>query len=210
MKALNLYAGLGGNRTKWNDVIPGISVTAVELEAELAMVYKERFPNDNVIVGDAHRYLLKHFKEYDFIWTSPPCPTHSRLVSSNKNKEAYDLRYPDMRLYQEIIFLSNFFKGKYCVENVIPYYRPLIQAQKRGRHYYWCNFKLPKDIERKKKFAMSRGIMELQLLEEYHGIKLNVPVKDYRQKLRNMVDYKAGEAILRASITEPSVLDYFK
>lgn len=209
MKILNLYAGLGGNRYKWNDVIPDISVTAVELEAELAMAYQERFPDDSVIVGDAHQYLLRHFKEYDFIWSSPPCPTHSLLVNSNKDKEAYDLRYPDMRLYQEIIFLSNFFDGKYCVENVIPYYRPLIQYQKRGRHCFWCNFKLPKNIGRDKYFSLSRGAGEVELLEEYHDIRLDVPVNNYRQKLRNMVDYEAGEAILRASIAEPLILDYF-
>ena len=45
-----------------------------------------------------------------------------------------------MKLYQEIIFLDNWFDGKYVVENVIPYYEPLIPAKKRGRHLYWTNF----------------------------------------------------------------------
>ena len=34
-----------------------------------------------------------------------------------------------------VYVVDNYFKGKYCVENVIPYYEPLIPAQKRGRHY---------------------------------------------------------------------------
>mgnify|MGYP003155599452 CR=1 FL=1 len=49
-----------------------------------------------------------------------------------------------MKLYEEIIFLKHFFKGKYCVENVKSYYDPLIPPQHIGRHYLWANFKIPK------------------------------------------------------------------
>ena len=77
MKILNLYACLGGNRYKWNEVKDDIEVTAVELDEELARLYQERFPNDKVIVADAHQYLLDHYKEFDFIWSSPPCHPHS-------------------------------------------------------------------------------------------------------------------------------------
>ena len=69
MKILNLYACLGGNRYKWGDEH---EITAVELDKDLAHLYQERFPNDKVIVADAHQYLLDHYKEFDFIWTSPP------------------------------------------------------------------------------------------------------------------------------------------
>jgi hypothetical protein len=34
MKILNLYACLGGNRYKWNEVKEDIEVTAVELDSE--------------------------------------------------------------------------------------------------------------------------------------------------------------------------------
>src|SRR5680860_1285631 len=74
MDVLNLYAGIGGNRKLWTDC----DVTAVEWDEETAKVYQDYFPNDKVIVGDAHQYLLDHYKEFDFIWSSPPCPTHSR------------------------------------------------------------------------------------------------------------------------------------
>ena len=137
-KILNLYACLGGNRYKWDEVAENLGleleVTAVELDQELARMYQERFPNDIVIIADAHQYLLDHFKEFDFIWSSPPCPTHSRIRITQKNQEFYIPKYPDMTLYEEIIFLENHFTGKYVVENVIPYYEPLIEAQKRGRH----------------------------------------------------------------------------
>ena len=66
-RVLNLYACLGGNRYKWTDC----EVTAVELDPELARMYKERFPNDTVIVADAHQYLLDHYKEFDFIISIP-------------------------------------------------------------------------------------------------------------------------------------------
>jgi len=120
-KILNLYACLGGNRYKWDEVA-NIEVTAVELDPEAARLYQERFPNDIVIVADAHQYLLDHYKEFDFIWSSPPCPTHSRLVLTNKDRDGANNKYPDMSLYQEVLFLKHIYKGSYCVENVIPYY----------------------------------------------------------------------------------------
>ena len=138
IKVLNLYAGIGGNRKLWpNDKV---EVTAVENVPEIAKIYQDFFPMDKVIVCDAHQFLLEHFEEYDFIWSSPPCPTHSRIVTLLKNKKKYDIKYPDMKLYQEILLLTHFFKGKWVVENVISYYNPLINPQKDGRHYYWANF----------------------------------------------------------------------
>ena len=52
--------------------------------------------------------------------------------------------YPDMKLWQEIIFLNQFFKGLWMVENVIPFYEPFLpQYTKIGRHFIWSNFKIP-------------------------------------------------------------------
>lgn len=131
LRACNLYCGIGGNRKLWTDV----DVTAVELDPEIAAIYQSYFPDDTVIVGDAHQYLLDHYKQFDFIWASPPCPTHSRM-----NVNFNIVRYADMKLYQEIILLKTYFKGQYCVENVVPYYEPLIQGTRYNRHYYWTNF----------------------------------------------------------------------
>ena len=93
--------------------------TAVELDPELARLYQERFPNDIVIIEDAHQYLLDHYKEFNFIWTSPPCPSHSRARYWNASN--YDTTtepiYPDMTLYQEILFLKHWYKtGKFVVD----------------------------------------------------------------------------------------------
>src|SRR5690606_19977939 len=139
LKVLNLYACLGGNRLLWTDC----DVTAVELDPELARLYQERFPNDTVVVGDAHQYLLDHYKEFDFIWSSPPCPTHSRARFWSSGSGKIEPFYPDMSLYQEIIFLQNYFNGKWVVENVIPFYEPLIQGRKIGRHLFWSNLFIP-------------------------------------------------------------------
>jgi DNA (cytosine-5)-methyltransferase 1 len=143
MKVLNLYACLGGNRYKWTDC----EVTAVELDPELARLYQERFPNDKVIIADAHQYLLDHYKEFDFIWSSPPCPSHS-ITNHFLNAKGI-IRYPDMGLWQEIIFLTHFYKGKFCVENVKSYYEPMFNPQCIGRHYLWANFRIP-NIEQPK------------------------------------------------------------
>ena len=206
MKILNLYACLGGNRYKWDEVAKEkgieIEVTAVELDPEAARLYQERFPNDKVIVADAHQYLLDHFKKFDFIWSSPPCPSHSRLVLSNKNKENYDLRYPDMTLYQEVIFLDNFFKGKYCVENVIPYYEPLIPAQKRGRHLYWSNIKLPTDLKERQTIGISTAKNEVKKLCEFHDFDFTKYKGEQRidKMARNLVDYEAGRTIFEVAL----------
>lgn len=136
MKILNLYAGIGGNRKLWNN---DIEVTAVEINPDIADIYKDLYPNDKVIVGDAHEYLLKHFREFDFIWASPPCQSHSNLNFYNWNIPQR-LRYPEMTLYQEILLLKHFFKGKWVIENVKPYYEPLIPPTfKADRHYFWSS-----------------------------------------------------------------------
>ena len=121
MKILNLYAGIGGNRKLWDN---NHDITAVEIDSDIASVYQDLYPKDKVIIDDAHEYLRKHFREYDFIWASPPCPTHSVLQMTRYYTK--DLKYPDMALWQEIIWLRSFFKGNWVVENVKTYYQPLI------------------------------------------------------------------------------------
>ena len=196
-KILNLYACLGGNRAKWDEVADNLEITAVELDDELARMYQERFPNDKVIVADAHQYLLEHYKEYDFIWSSPPCPTHSTIRMTQKTKSGFIPKYPDMMLYQEIIFIDNHFKGKYVIENVIPYYEPLIPAKKRGRHLYWTNFNLPSDLNGRK-LGENLTYANQQNLEKWHKIDLTKYKGSQRKDkiARNLVDFEVGKTIL--------------
>jgi len=194
MKILNLYACLGGNRLKWNDVRDDIEVTAVELDSELARLYKERFPNDEVVVGDAHEYLLNNYEKFDFIWSSPPCPSHSK--SRYARKETTKPLFPDLKLYEEVIFLDYWFDGKYVVENVTPYYDPLIHGKKRGRHIYWTNFNLPNDL-RERKSGIMEGKNEVERWCEFHEYDFRKYKGEQRldKIARNLVDYEAGRTI---------------
>jgi len=205
MKILNLYACLGGNRYKWGD---DHEITAIELDPELARLYQERFPNDKVIVTDAHQYLLDYYKEFDFIWSSPPCPTHSTFQLSMQTTRK--MAYPDMKLYQEIIFLQTFFKGKYVVENVIPYYTPLITANKRGRHLYWTNFNLPNNLKGRKNPDLARTNNLIIALSKFHDYDFTKYKGDQPMNkiARNLVDYEAGKTILdtaRGIITKQNI-----
>jgi DNA (cytosine-5)-methyltransferase 1 len=219
-RILNLYACLGGNRYKWDEVADNLEITAVELDPEAARLYQERFPNDTVIVADAHEYLLDHYKEFDFIWSSPPCPTHSKVRFTQKNQGFYIPEYPNMMLYQEIIFLKHHFEGKYCVENVIPYYEPLIPGQKRGRHLYWTNFLLPNEIDRKESKGIIGGQVndEFKKLCEFHQYDFS-QYKGEQSKIkmaRNLVDFEVGKTILetalniykKTNINQTSLFDY--
>jgi len=208
-KILNLYCGIGGNRKLWTPKGDNHEVTAVELNPEIAKIYQDFFPNDNVIVADAHQYLLEHYTEFDFIWSSPPCQSHS--VCNYFLKGQGIVRFPDMKLYEEIIFLHMHCKCKYIVENVKSYYKPLIEPKKCGRHYFWANFNI-KDIKidydigtmnRKasKKTQRKAIIREAQIPEliDLHGLK-DFKLKNKRQVLRNCVIPKLGLHILNEAM----------
>ena len=203
MKILNLYACLGGNRYKWDEVADNLEITAVELDPEAARLYQERFPNDTVIIADAHQYLLEHYKEFDFIWSSPPCPTHSRVRMTQKNRKTFINKYPDMKLYEEILLLQYQYDGKFCIENVIPYYEPLIAGQKRGRHLYWTNFLLPNDInERKLDGILCEMRDEVTKLSKFHDYDFRKykGAQPINKMARNLVDYDAGKTILETAL----------
>jgi len=196
MKILNLYAGIGGNRKLWGDEH---EITAVEYVPEIAKIYQDFYPNDKVIIADAHQYLLEHFSEFDFIWSSPPCPTHSRVAKAGaisvKGKINY-VSYPDMKLYEEILLLQGYFKGKWCVENVIAWYDPLIPPNEIADHYFWTNFiLLPFTGNGRNHHG---GVEGLQVtkgfnLEKYKGI-------DKIKILRNCVEPEVGKHILDLAI----------
>ena len=199
MRVLNLYAGIGGNRKLWQDV----EVTAVELNPKIAKIYQDFFPKDKVIVADAHQYLLEHFEEYDFIWSSPPCPTHSRintLLVTGRN--LIKARYPDMKLYEEIIFLKHWYKKcKWVVENVRSYYEPLIRPQEIGRHYFWTNFMITefvgkwKMVRNNKGNTLSKKMADRDtIITDFHGYN-----KDKRTLLSNMIEPELGLHILNES-----------
>lgn len=197
MKILNLYSGIGGNRKLWGDEH---QITAVEYRQDIADVYHHFFPNDKIVVADAHQYLLDHYKEFDFIWASPPCQTHSRAkLWGHKNSEKVKPEYPDMKLYQEILFLQHFYKGLWIIENVDPFYNPLIPASiKLGRHLFWSNFKIT--YFKVKEADINKGTQKHW--RELHGFDLsNFKFKSRKDQIyRNCVHPETGLHILNCAI----------
>ena len=206
MKICNLYAGVGGNRKYWDKEHTGLDleITAVENNPKIAKIYQDFFPKDEMIIGDAHDYLLKYFKLYDFIWSSPPCPTHS-VCNNFLHAQGY-VRYPDMSLWQEIVFLKRYFYGKWVVENVKSYYPPLWPPIELDRHYFWTNFLIRKfKSDRKFNIANARTTTRQdgkdydRALEKYHGFTLPKEFKQKRLALRNCVYPPLGLHILNES-----------
>jgi len=193
MKILNLYCGIGGNRKLWGNKH---RVVAIENNLKIAEIYSDFFPNDTVVIKDAHEYLLNHYKEYDFIWSSPPCPTHSDIRRCGVHAGQYEAQYPAMELYQEIILLKHFSKCKWVVENVKPYYEPLIGGTLIERHLFWSNFYIPPtktDDDRKHSDITDCSVV--------YGFDLNnKDVSEKRKLLRNMVDPKLGKHILSCAM----------
>lgn len=212
LQVLNLYAGIGGNRRLWGR---DVEVTAVERDSEIADIYRDNFPTDVVVEADAHEYLLENFSDFDFIWSSPPCPTHSQMESVNHKQGG--ARYPDMSLYQEIIFLKNnadYYDLHYCVENVVSYYDPLIEPQNVGRHYYWSNVEIQEvdtpllrkrgDESRSERNDVGAGF-NLERHEKVLGFDLSkYDIADSKKEktLKNCVQPKQGKAILDAVIAD--------
>lgn len=192
IKILNCYAGIGGNRKLWENC----EVTAIEINPFIAKIYKDHFPNDEVIVTDAHEYLLNNYFRFDFVWISPPCPTHSgmRQFLAVNNRSTLPI-YPDMKLWQEIILMQYNAKNvKWVIECVKPYYQPLIQGVLIQRHLFWSNFELT-NIEFKTDKLRSAQIPDL---EKHHGFDLSkYKIENKRKLLRNCVYPELGLSLYK-------------
>lgn len=200
MNVLNLYSGIGGNRKLWTDV----EVTAVEYNEEIANIYREQFPLDKMVIGDAHQYLLDHFNEFDFIWSSLPCQKHSKM---NKFTRHNMVRYVDGALFEEIIFLDTYFKGKWVVENVVPYYKPYGNPIRIGRHLFWSNFTIyPMDPPKSPDDMINLATVgKKKIMMDWLGIHFakNIYYENNHcpvQILRNAVHPELGKHIFECSL----------
>ena len=202
IEILNLYANIGGNRQGLEQVLLNVKVTAVELNPQVAEIYQSFFPQDTVIVGDAHEYLLNHFRNFDFIWCSRPCQSHSSMRKNLAVRfRGTPAVYPDFGLYEEIVFLQHHAdnqRQRWVCENVNPYYEPLIKPTARiGRHLFWSNFDIP-NIEVPKDNLRTAQIPDLQIHTGFDLSAFRLPNK--RQVLRNCVNGDIGRGIFAAAM----------
>lgn len=206
IKVLNLYAGIGGNRKLWNNV----EVTGVEINPKIAAIYKDFFHDDDVVVCDAHKYLLEHFSEFDFIWCSPPCPSHSKFRKSLGCFVGAKPVFPDMKLYEEILFLKHYFKGQWVVENVVPYYTPLIEAVLIQRHLFWSNFIINQEHFKRDKIDLRRdkekNQIEVKKFEKLYGFCLEQYKNiDKLKILRNCVNPDLAKHIFDCAFDQDKI-----
>lgn len=222
MKILNLYAGLGGNRKSWTPH----EITAVEIVPEIAEIYQELFPYDQVIIADVLQFVrVEDLGSYDFIWASPPCVTHSCATS-------FHVRHvPDLQSIHGLrIFFDYQIKNdytKYTIENVQPFYKLPKEFQPTviiGRHRFWSNFHIPKPLEpiaderihhdmtlhKRTRSLYMRG--SRKLLAEYHNFDLKILegfTKTRKDKvLRNMTHWRIGEYILKCLENQKNLFSY--
>lgn len=223
MKILNLFAGIGGNRLLWGN---DYKIIAIEHDKEIANIYKKRFPKDDVFICDAYEYFIKNFQDFNFIWASPPCPTHSNLTHTNvghiyKGKKR-KIELPDMRLYGLILFLQNHFRGNYIVENVKPYYKPLIPPTSSiGRHIIWSNVYIPPlekiyNSSMKGNFLTEQEIIYISKIKKIEDIleELNKLSRAKKIKLiNNCVIPEEGkyifDCIIRNSKKQQDIMSFF-
>ncbi|MDJ1115334.1 class I SAM-dependent methyltransferase [Microbacterium dauci] len=195
MRVLNAYAGIGGNRHLWPDEW---KVTALEIDPRVAAEYARRYPNDTVLVVDAHEYLLAHAHEFDAVWSSPPCPTHSKLAKVVASRYGRELN-PDPRLWDEVNHLRAL-GVPFVVENVHTYYAPLVEPDVvTDRHYYWTN-NPPPMLTRVHVIPLSPKTVAGEYAESYGlpPIPAGV-VGDARKAMRNAVVPQEGLELAMAA-----------
>jgi DNA (cytosine-5)-methyltransferase 1 len=193
-RVANVFAGVGGNRKLWEDC----QITAVENDIRIARVYQKLNPNDEVIVADGYDFIKQYYKDYDFIWASPPCQGESKMNKATRHNP----NFPDFRLYSLIVFLKNFYRGKWVVENVVPYYEPLIKPTAQiGRHLFWSNFPInAEEVPQPKNFINKANLQGKKEMMDWLGLQFDEVIY-YKnnhcpvQILRNCVHPKLGLAV---------------
>ncbi|MDY6894358.1 MAG: DNA cytosine methyltransferase [Thermotogota bacterium] len=198
MNILNLYAGIGGNRKLWGKEH---KITAIEFDKEIAAVYQTLFPYDDVYICKACDFLERNYKNYDFIWASPPCTSHGQYRHNvGVLGKGFAPIIPDMRsLYGIIIFLQTYCDGYWVVENTKPYYTPLIAPSCiLQRHLFWSNFLISE-----KSFPIS-NIRRKNKISDFSNFQFvaDSKIKNKRQVLRNCVDENVGKYILDSLIQQ--------
>jgi len=206
---LNAWAGIGGNTHNWNR--DKYNITHIEINQEIAEANAQLHPNDTVIQTDAKQFLVENYQDFDYIWASPPCPSHSSIAKAGAKNGQYNAKIPDMNLYGVIIFLDEYFESDWTVENVQPYYDRLDKqerekqeakqtvippAKKTSRHLFWSSHEIPETSVPRSGFNKKNN----QEIMDWLGIQVekSFDTVEKRKVLRNCVHPGIGEAILKS------------
>jgi len=103
-----------------------------------------------------------------------------------------------MKLYEEIIFLKHWFKGKFVVENVKSYYDPLIKPFESNNHYFWSNFIIP-NFPKDCRGIRSEGIEYKQKRNGFNLENFELPTSFKEKILNNCVKPEVGLDIFNSA-----------
>ncbi len=194
IKILDLFCGIGGVAKGFQRYLleQGMSFEyyAVDVDPKVLRAHKKFNPLSNTILRDAYSFTDDELLEFDFIWASPPCETHSRLNFYNwGNPKKY--KEPDMRFYEliEMLYRLNI---PFVVENVEPYYKPPIKPSvKVYRHVLWTNLSIRPFRVDLPNFSDVKD--DVKSLTKYHGVPRDVvntlgTARKARSALRDMVN----------------------
>lgn len=219
MRVANLWAGIGGNTWNWDR--SKHEVVHVELNEEIAQANRDLNPRDEVVVADAKKFLEENYSDFDYIWASPPCPSHASIRKAGAKNGQYSAKIPDMDLYGVIVFLDEFFEGGWTVENVNPFYERLDEqekgrqealrrvvppAQECGRHLFWSSHEVPEVSLDASNFNQCNNSELMDWLGR--SVPHSFDSVEKRKVLRNCVHPRIGEAVLECrNVKQQSLLE---
>ncbi|MCE4607314.1 MAG: DNA cytosine methyltransferase [Desulfurococcales archaeon] len=198
IKILDLFAGMGGVAKGIQGYLDKLGLDyeyiAVDIDPIVLKLHKEFNPKSIVIRRDAYSFTVDELMQYDFIWASPPCQSHSKLNAIRKRFN------PDHRLWYLIHRLYNTYRP-FVVENVQLYYKPLFKPKtKIGRHLFWSNLPITDKCSIHLPYKELK-MMNIHDLIEYHKVptKILIGVSYMRKRkyLRNMVHYSISYCIMK-------------
>jgi len=208
IRILDLFCGVGGVARGFQNFLldNGIEFEyyAIDIDKRVLKAHKLLNPYSKTICRDAWSIDDKEFKEFDLIWASPPCETHSKSRFLNINAKPTK---PDMRLYNLIERLWSL-NMPFIVENVEPYYRPPIKPiVKVGRHVLWSNLCIKPFKLNLQNFMDVKD--DIHKLIKYHEIPFELSIKllkilkkKTRDALRDMVHWRIAYNIAKQVIPQ--------
>ncbi len=218
LRILDLFCGVGGVARGFQKYLleNGIEFEyyAVDINDAILLAHRILNPHSVTLKRDAYSFTDHELRSYDFIWASPPCESHSRLMWIYNKNQPEKWEPPDKKLWQLIERLYRL-GIPFVVENVRPYYRPPMRPTSYVcRHALWSNLSIPPfDYSRINIDFFEHIKDDVHKLVEYHElngvaeriIKTIGGVRKARDALRDMVHHRVSYEIAKRVI--PQILD---